>query len=204
MSIDRAGRWAGVAAALLWTAAVLGFGAALPGFEQARHPLTLLGASGVPKAMAFNLLAFLLPALLAGWVALILLRRVAAEPRWSLRIGAQLVLLSVLAFAGMGLLPLDSSDLENRASQLHASAWMLWVVAFVPGSLLLAIGGRGDWRGLARLSLLCGLGVAGGAFVLAALVPVALAQRLAFAAWLLWLAAAPWALSARGADRRPG
>ena len=52
MSIDRAGRWAGVAAALLWTAAVLGFGAALPGFEQALHPLALLGASGVPNAMA--------------------------------------------------------------------------------------------------------------------------------------------------------
>ena len=49
-------RLSGLVAALLFVLAVLGFGAGLDGYAQARHPVALLGAQGVPHALAFNLL----------------------------------------------------------------------------------------------------------------------------------------------------
>lgn len=48
-------RLSGPAAALLFVLAVLGFGTGLEGYAQARHPVALLGAHGVPHALAFNL-----------------------------------------------------------------------------------------------------------------------------------------------------
>ncbi|WP_305804688.1 DUF998 domain-containing protein [Stenotrophomonas sp. YIM B06876] len=181
---------AGLLAALFGVAAVLGFGAALPGYSQMVHPVSLLGATGVPHALAFSLLGFVIPGLLAAVVAVALLQRLPATASWTLRVGGQMMVLAAMAFAAMGLLPLDGSDIESRASQFHASAWMLWVVAFVPGALMLAVGGwkQPPWRSVAVLSLAAALAVAVAAFVLDVLMPVALAQRLAFASWLLWLA----------------
>ena len=68
-------RLSGLMAALLFVLAVLGFGAGLDGYAQARHPVALLGAHGVPHALAFNLLGFVLPGLLAAVVAERLRRR---------------------------------------------------------------------------------------------------------------------------------
>ena len=132
-------RLSGLMAALLFVLAVLGFGAGLDGYAQARHPVALLGAHGVPHALAFNLLGFVLPGLLAAVVAERLRRRLPATAGWAPRVGSQMLLLAGLAFAAMGLLPLDVDDLHGPASQLHASAWMIWVLGFVAGTLLLGI-----------------------------------------------------------------
>ncbi|PSD09886.1 DUF998 domain-containing protein, partial [Stenotrophomonas maltophilia] len=130
-------RLSGLVAALLFVLAVLGFGAGLEGYAQARHPVALLGAQGVPHALAFNLLGFVLPGLLAVVVAECLRRGLPATAGWAPRVGSQMLLLAGLAFAAMGLLPLDVDDLHGPASQLHASAWMIWVLGFVAGTLLL-------------------------------------------------------------------
>ncbi len=130
-------RLSGLVAALLFVLAVLGFGAGLEGYAQARHPVALLGAQGVPHALAFNLLGFVLPGLLAVVVAECLRRGLSATAGWAPRVGSQMLLLAGLAFAAMGLLPLDVDDLHGPASQLHASAWMIWVLGFVAGTLLL-------------------------------------------------------------------
>ncbi|RZA28654.1 MAG: DUF998 domain-containing protein [Lysobacteraceae bacterium] len=180
-------RWAGLAAALIFTAAVGGFGAALDGYLQWQYPVSLLGARGFPNATAFNLLAFVLPGALAAVVALELRRKLGAGSGWRPRIGAQLVLLSALAFVAMGLMPLDPRDLESEASRLHGTAWMLWSVAFVAGALLLAAGCRRH-RGFAWLTLLAALSLLVAGFVLGDAVPVAVAQRGAFAAWFAWIA----------------
>jgi hypothetical membrane protein len=180
-------RWAGLAAALVFTAALAGFGAVLDGYLQWQYPVSLLGARGFPNATAFNLLAFVLPGALAAVVALELRRKLGAGSGWRPRIGAQLVLLSALAFVAMGLMPLDPRDLESEASRLHGTAWMLWSVAFVAGALLLAAGCRRQ-RGFAWLALLAALSLLVAGFVLGDAVPVAVAQRGAFAAWFAWLA----------------
>src|SRR3546814_14653193 len=60
---------AAIVAVVLFAAAVAGFGAALDGYSQAIHPVGLLGARGMPHALAFNVLGFVLPGVLAALVA---------------------------------------------------------------------------------------------------------------------------------------
>lgn len=181
-------RLSGLMAALLFVLAVLGFGAGLDGYAQARHPVALLGAHGVPHALAFNLLGFVLPGLLAAVVAERLRRRLPATAGWAPRVGSQMLLLAGLAFAAMGLLPLDVDDLHGPASQLHASAWMIWVLGFIAGTLLLGISQLRQAQGLAAVS--CGVLAALAAFALQGVLSAPLAQRLAFACWAVWLALA--------------
>jgi len=202
---DQALRYAGPLLAMAAVAAVLGFGLALPGYLPWSHPVALLGARGMPHAWAFDLLAFVLPGALAALLALRLLRRAGRGAPWALRVGGQVLLLAGLAFAGMGLLPLDPADLESRATRLHASAWLLWVVALAAAASLLAAGAwrRPGARGWARTALAVAVLAALGAFALDALLSAAVAQRLVFALWWAWLALlacrpGPYAAPGRG------
>lgn len=183
---------AGWLAAVLFVVAVASFGAALEGYSQLQHPVALLGAEGFPHALSFNLMAFVLPGMLAGVVAMTLRRRLPSTAAWTLRIGTQLVFLSALAFIAMGLLPLDANDLESTTSRWHGTAWMLWTVAFVPGAAALGAG-LGGHPGRVRFAWLC-LGAAAGVllagFVFTDFMPAGLAQRIAFGLWFVWLAIA--------------
>ncbi len=190
--IDTVLRWSGWLALGAFVLALLGFGAALPGYAAVLHPVALLGARGTPHALGFNLLGFVLPGVLAMALAVALLQRLPVTG-WRVRIGGQLLLLSGLGFAALGVRPLDPADLDGRASQWHASAWLLWLVAAVAGLGLSGLGLRASvspalgWRALA----------CAGVVAAAALWPwpmPALAQRVAFVAWLAWLAFAGWAL----------
>ena len=173
----------------LFVASLLLAGTDLPAYSHWLHPVALRGASGLPGAMLFNAGAFLLPG-----IALVLaaqaLRPALVGRGWAARIGLTLAQLSALAFALQGALPLDASGQDERAMRLHALAWMLWWIAFVPGALLLAVRAR---RG-AGFAVAC-LSAAVLVPLLAVLAPVdawvGLAQRLAFALWLGW-----WLLAA--------
>lgn len=184
--------WAGPLAAVIFIVAVVVFGGRLHGYDQLLHPVSLLGARGISGGMAFSLLGFVLPGLLAAIAALdLILRMPAAAPR-PLRVGGQMLLLAAIAFAAMGLFPLDVDDIENRASQFHASAWLLWLLAFSAAAIALRFGaGKASaWRPLSTLTLVCALWVVCSAFLFEVAMPVAMAQRLAFLAWLIWLAGA--------------
>lgn len=178
-----------LAGALLFAAATIGFGLALPGYSQSAHPVAVLGAKGFPHAMAFNLLGFVLPGLLASVVMLELRLRLPTRAGWPLRIGAQLLLLSSLGFVALGLLPLDPADLHNASSSYHATAWMLWWVAFVPGTALLALGLRAQtaWRTVVRASVVASLLLLMLVLFAVDWLPAGTAQRVAFAAWWAWL-----------------
>ena len=173
----------------LFVASLLLSGTDLPAYSHWLHPVALRGARGLPGAMLFNAGAFLLPG-----IALVLaaqaLRPALVGRGWAARIGLTLAQLSALAFALQGALPLDASGQDERAMRLHALAWMLWWIAFVPGALLLAVRAR---RG-AGFAVAC-LSAAVLVLLLAVLAPVdawvGLAQRLAFALWLGW-----WLLAA--------
>ncbi|WP_164272891.1 DUF998 domain-containing protein [Stenotrophomonas sp. B1-1] len=192
MSWVRIDRWLGLCAALLFVAAVVGFGVGLAGYAQAVHPVALLGAHGVPHAWAFNLLGFVAPGMLAMVVAERLRRRLPATEGWAGRVGSQMLLLAGLAFAAMGVLPLDLEDLHGGASQLHASAWMVWVLGFVAGTCMLGASRLRDpgARAPGVLALLVGIAAAVAAFGLQGVLPAPFAQRLAFACWAVWLALA--------------
>ncbi len=181
--------WCGIAAAIVFTLALAGFGLALPGYSHVWHPVAVLGAKGVPHALGFNLLGFMLTGVLAAAVALDLRRRLPADAGWPARVGAQFLLLSALGFIGLGVLPLDPDDLHNDASSLHATAWLLWWVAFVPGAALFALGmrGRSGWRPAVIASGVAAALVLFGALLAVALMPAGIAQRLGYAVWLVWL-----------------
>ena len=176
-------------AAGLWLAALLVFGAQVDGYSHLLHPVALLGARGMPHALGFNLLGLIAPGLLAAISAYALRQRLPDGAGWSARIGAWMLLVSALAFAAQGLLPLDPADLDAPGSRLHAAAWMLWWIAFVPAALLLAIGALGvrERRAFALASVAAAVLV----LVFAVLAPVALwvgvAQRIAFGVWFAWL-----------------
>lgn len=192
LSLNRVLRWASWLAASLFAAAVVAFGVALEGYSQTLHPVALLGAKGFPGALAFNAAGFMLPGALAAVAAVGLRAALPADAAWPLRIGAQLLLLAALAFAAMGLLPLDTNDLENSASRLHGTAWMLWCVAFATAGLLLGVGWartgdrRATWTFAAVVVALL------AEFFLPALIPPGIAQRLAFGVWWLWLIGIGW------------
>ena len=190
---------AALLAAGLFAAALAGFGSVLEGYSHALHPPAFLGARGVPGAVAFNLLGFVLPGLL-GVAVMGGVRRRLEGARWPARIGSWLWLLSAFAFALQGLLPLDPADLDASRSRLHASAWTVWWLAFVPGGLLLALGlaPTSDWRALRMTALT-------GALLLPLLalsaplgISVGVSQRLALTSWFACLVVAGFA-----AQRRP-
>ncbi len=179
MTMKRFERRIPLVAPLLFCAAMIVFGLLSPDFSHLRHPVSLLGAKDEPHALAFNLFGFVLPGLLLAWCAYAW-RTASAGARVAERIGLQLLMLSALAFAAQGVLPLDPTNLLAPASRLHAIAWTAWWVAFVPGALLLDVGWR-RWAGVLLALLVPALALF-GAFAL----PAPLAQRLAFLAWFAW------------------
>lgn len=187
---QRAARTAYVAASLC-LASLVAFALLLPGYVHGLMPVGLLGAQGVPRAQAFNLLGFLLPGALLAWsasglrAALVGDLAVGPQAGWWPRVGASLWLLSAVAFAGQGLWPLDPRDLDGATSQRHASMWTLWWIAFVPGALLMAAGLWRVQRTAAAWALAAGVLVLCFAALPPWLVPGPIAQRVALAAWLL-------------------
>lgn len=193
--MDKRMQWGrGVAMGLLpWLVLVVAtFGLIVAGYSQWRYPVALLGATGIEHATAFCLLGFVLPGALAAFAALALFAAGSAKRSWNYRVGVQLLFLSGLAFAGMGLLPLDPTDLEGRATQWHSAAWLLWEVSFIPAMLALGLATFARDRTLAWLCWGAAAVVLVTGFV--PLLPAPLAQRLGFAAWAGWfgLAAARW------------
>ena len=191
------------AALALFAGALLAARSGLPEYAHRLHPVGLRGAIGMPWAFAFNLFAFVLPGVLLLWAGQ-RLRDALGDAGWLARIGSVLVQLSALAFAAQGVLPPDAGDSDATASRLHALAWMLWWIAFVPGVLLLAVGARRG-IGFSLACLLAGLLVP----LLAVFAPVGswvgLAQRLAFATWFgWWLVASRASASARGSSTTAG
>jgi Protein of unknown function (DUF998) len=180
--------WIAVA---LFTLALLLANVGVPEYSHRVHPVALRGTAGLPWALAYNLLAFVLPGAALVWAGQ-RLRPALVEAGWAARIGIVLVQLSALAFAAQGVVPLDPNDADSTASRLHVLAWMLWWIAFVPGALLLALGARRR-TGFALACLAAALLVP----LLAVVAPigpwVGVAQRLAFALWFGW-----WLLASRG------
>lgn len=186
-------RLPGFAPLIVSAVAVLVFGLMLDGYSQLHHPVALLGGKDIARALPFNLTAFVVPGLLAAWLAWRLRSGLPVDAAWPARIGASLGLLSALAFAAQGLLPLDPADLDAPASRLHYLTWMLWWIAFVPAGWLLAAGlcVVPGWKWFAAASAAGALVVAACALLPADAMRSGVLQRIGFFAWLSWIALQP-------------
>ncbi len=208
MSAGRARRRASIAGhAALWvfvaSSAWFGArpGAVSAGFSHRSHPLAWLGAVGMPDAMAFNLAAFVTAGVLAAVSLWSLRSALPADARWSARIGAQLVMLSALAFAAQGVLPLDPEDPDGAATAAHGLAWTLWWVTYAVGGLAVASGVRrsaGLRRGFAAVTVAVSFAIPAFALWAPLWMPNAFAQRVAFVLWFAWIV---W-IAGRGAEAR--
>jgi len=194
-------------AATLFAATLSCASLGLPEYSQLLHPVGLRGAIGMPDAIAFNLLLFVVPGVLLVITGQGLRTRL-DDAGWLARIGIVLVQLSAFAFAMQGAMSLDPADMDAGMSRLHALAWMLWWIAFVPGALMLALGTR---HGM--VFTLVSLSAAVLVPWIAVFAPigdwVGVAQRLAFALWFgWWLFAAAWlsrgAVSGTGSSTTAG
>ena len=189
---------AGLLAGPCCALALAALAAQAPGYRHALHPPALLGATGMPVALAWNLLGFGLPGALAA-VALQGLHRALARAGATAvaRIGATLLLLSALAFCAQGAWALSLGQaLDAGPARLHVAAWTAWWLAAVAGLVACAFGLarlRG-WRVAAATAALA------AAALLAAVqgwwpVAAGIAARIALAAWFGWIAHAGWRLS---------
>lgn len=177
-------------AAFAFTVTVGVFGGLFDVYSQLAHPVAMLGASGVPRARSFNVLAYAIPGLLAAAAGLILRERLRTA-RWSARLGTQALAFAGIAFGLQGLWPLDSADLFAQSSRLHGAAWTFWWVAFATGSALLALGLRdGPHRRAGWLVVACASLTLLAALVAPLLMPAGLAQRIAFGGYFAALVVA--------------
>lgn len=179
----------GAVALALHLAAAVVFARLLDGYSHREFPLALLGAEGVPRALAFNLCAFVLPGALTTAAMWRLRSALPAAARWPARIGVQLMTLAGIAFAAQGVLPLDPGDVGAPSNAAHALAWTVWWIAGTSGAVLLA------WCAPGPHSRVVAAAVA-VAIPILALPPwpgalAAFAPRAAFIAWLLWVALSP-------------
>ncbi len=181
--IDRYVRFCGPAALVMFVAAAALFGVLLDGYSHREHPLALLGAIGVSRASAFNAFAFVLPGLSVAVMFWTMRSALPATAGWRVRIGAQLAVLSALAFAAQGLFPLDPDNIGGQANALHALAWTVWWIAFAAAGVLASGRNALGYRRATAVSLIAVLALAlppwPGAMA-------AFAPRLAFVVWLVW------------------
>lgn len=194
--MSRSSAHVGLQAGLTFAVSAWAFSLFVDGYSHRVHPLGLLGALGVPHAVAFDIVGFAVPGLLAAWVCWRLRESVEHAGR-AARIGAWMTLLSCLAFAAQGVFRLDPEHLESTASRLHGVAWMLWWLAFAPGAALLAWGLRScpGWGAVAAVSAVAAVAVPVFAMAPNTWLPAALAHRIAFGLWFAWLAWASYAQS---------
>lgn len=167
----------------LFAICLLVFGALRPDYSHLTDAVSELGALGAPNALAWNLLGFVTVGLLITAFSWGLFRET------GLLAALLFVGLSGLGFAGTGVFPADMSDLSAPSSRAHILMSLISFAAFVAGAFVLG------WRllrqpGWKRIAV--GSGVL-GLLALATMplremdVPPGLAQRAAFAVYLLWI-----------------
>lgn len=181
---------AGPAAALLFTASLVGFAAArTDGYSHATKAVSELGVVGAPHAVAFNLLGFILPGLLVAAVGVALRRRLET------RTGPALLAASGLLYAAAGVYPADMADRGSALTLAHLAAAMLsgvtWASAlFIVVPYLRSQPGLTRWGRLTPWFVLFPIANIGwqGAYQATGLVMPGWGQRIAFAGFFLWFA----------------
>jgi hypothetical membrane protein len=208
-----AGLHAGWFAGVVFAVSLLVVAALTPGYEHAHQPVSFLGMRGAPFAPWWNLSGFGLPGLLAACFALSVQRPLRGSGAGRVaRTGTWLLLVSGLAFAGNGVFAFDPQAPSGTSTRLHVAMLTISLLAFLPATVLLAVGVRRlrGWRLLSTLGPLLALGALLSVLQrMADVLPVlqgnpGYAQRITLALYFLWLALAALVAVRAGNPRLPG
>jgi hypothetical protein len=170
----------GLAATLLFWAALAFFAAAHPGYEHGTKAVSELGATGAPNALAWNLIGFLLPGLLLALFG-VGVGKAVRERRTGLYLA-----LSGLAFAATAA-PADMENLKSPLSLAHILASLMVFLFWLPACLRLLKRTTPELRRITVLFLLFALAAVAIRFT-----PLLLpgwGQRLSFLAYFGWVGA---------------
>jgi hypothetical membrane protein len=176
----------GLLATGLFGAALIFFAALTPGYSHATTAISRFGAVGAPHQVPWNVFGFFLPGIflaLHGWG----IGRASSD-----KTAGSLFALAGLAFAATAV-PADMSNYSAPTSLVHIAAslamFAFWLVAAIKLSF-----GRDPLAQITAASL--GLAMAAGAVRFSGLVFPGTGQRLAFAAYFVWVVATSIALIA--------
>lgn len=180
---DRRAAMLGIAANLLFWPSLFVFAALRPDYAHETKSVSELGAWGAPNIWGFNVLGFILPGLMlaaCGW----LVGRV-ADSTWV----AALLALAGACVALAGVFPADMNDYGSLTTIGHIVGSMGSLVAWALAMIFAALFTRKSWPALAALSA-AALALMIGAFFLYETLPPGLVQRLTFAIFFGYFAAA--------------
>ena len=123
----------GPLAAILFFAGLIGFAARRSdGYTHGTKAVSELGAIGAPDALAFNIVAFILPGLFIALLALSIFR---LSPGNRSLTGVVALALSGVAMMIAGIFPVDMGNLSSFTSIAHASgatlSGLLWAVSLI-------------------------------------------------------------------------
>lgn len=114
---------AGPLSAALFLVSLLGFAAVrTDGYSHGTKAVSELGALGAPSAIAFNLMAFIIPGLLVVVIAVAVRRAIGSRMGW---VGPALLALSGIALVAAGVFPVDMADEGSPASAAHFAGAIL-------------------------------------------------------------------------------
>jgi hypothetical membrane protein len=178
--------WCGIAASVVFFAAMIAFAFLTPGYSNMTNAVSELGMAGAPNALGWNLLGFVLVGLLViafAWGMRLDLRTGKGAVGVPLLIG-----LSGLGLAGAGLIPAEAGFAPSTATTLHLVMVAINFLPFLLAAFFFAFRQRNHdyWKRWTLFSAAMGI-LAILTFVLPRTVPGGLSQRLGLGAYFLWL-----------------
>src|SRR4051812_9028595 len=131
----------GIAACVLFVAAVLMFGALRPSYSHAKNTISELGALGTPNAAPWNVIGFIVPGLLLAVAGGAIAVSVGSNRSRTHTIARWLLVVSGLAIAGQGIFAAEMANGVAVVTSWHTKAHFIMSlisgITWIIGALLL-------------------------------------------------------------------
>ena len=176
---------------LFWTTSVV-LGSFRPSYSHVVNMISELGAVGTPYATAWNILGFIIPGALLGFVGVVIARAVITRPSKVRTLATLLLVAFGLAVVGQGVMPAEMvngvADITSASTRGHFVSSLITGAAWAVGALILVrpMKRNPGWRAvhmagvvLVALTLIASLALRGT-------VPDGLAERLGDAFFCAW------------------
>ena len=179
----------GMLAPIVFALALVVFSLMSPGYSNLTNMVSELGVTGVPYALPWNAIGFVLVGALTTAYAWGL--RLDMRPASGSTIVPLLVAISGLGFAGCGFFPAEAGFQPSLRTSLHFLMVSVYFLPFILVAFVFPTKMKGNdyWKKWALFSVIMGV-LAVASYFLAAIpetVPVGVSQRIGMGAHFLWV-----------------